>query len=108
MPTLDHEGVPLAYQIRGNGDPVLLILQRSGSRPALLLVNRNGRSLFFGRSASVRPSVVTFKAVRGPLPGPDSRDGQARRRNRLGLGHDHGNDTILIRDLGLRRVDVMR
>jgi len=69
MPTLDHEGVPLAYQIHGNGDPVLLILQRSGSRPALLLVNRNGRSLFFGRSASVRPSVVTFKAVRGPLPG---------------------------------------
>jgi len=44
MPTLDHEGVPLAYQIRANGDPVLLILQRSGSRPALLLVNRNGRS----------------------------------------------------------------
>ena len=41
-------------------------------------------------------------------PGPDSRDGQARRRNRLGLGHDHGDDTILIRDLGLRRVDVMR
>ena len=35
MPTLDHEGVPLAYQIHGNGDPVLLILQRSGSRPAL-------------------------------------------------------------------------
>ena len=25
MPTLDHEGVPLAYQIRGSGDPVLLI-----------------------------------------------------------------------------------
>jgi pimeloyl-ACP methyl ester carboxylesterase len=25
MPTLDHEGVPLADQIRGNGDPVLLI-----------------------------------------------------------------------------------
>jgi pimeloyl-ACP methyl ester carboxylesterase len=25
MPTLDHEAVPLAYQIRGNGDPVLLI-----------------------------------------------------------------------------------
>ncbi len=24
MPTLDHEGVPLAYQISGNGDPVLL------------------------------------------------------------------------------------
>jgi hypothetical protein len=24
MPTLDHEGVPLAYQIRGSGDPVIV------------------------------------------------------------------------------------
>ncbi len=44
----------------------------------------------------------------GLTPGPDSGDGQARRRNRLGLGHDHGDDTILIRDLGLGHIDVMR